>query len=91
MSERRAYRLSGRVQGVGFRWWTRETATTLGLRGLVRNEPDGTVWLDVEGDNPKLAQFEQLLATGPPGAMVQEVRPVRPGSGALPSRFEIGR
>jgi acylphosphatase len=91
MSERRAYRLSGRVQGVGFRWWAKETAGKLGLRGLVRNEPDGTVWLDTEGDAPALDQFEQLLETGPPGAVVQEVRPVRPGTGGLPSRFEIAR
>jgi acylphosphatase len=91
MSERRAYRLSGRVQGVGFRWWARETAGKLGLRGLVRNEPDGSVWLDAEGEDHALDQFEQLLETGPPGAVVREVRPVRPGPAVLPPRFEIDR
>jgi acylphosphatase len=91
MSERRAYRLSGRVQGVGFRWWARETATRLGLRGVVRNEPDGSVWLEAEADAASLDQFERLLETGPPGALVREVRQERPGQGALPPRFEIGR
>jgi acylphosphatase len=91
MSERRAYRLSGRVQGVGFRWWARETASTLGLRGVVRNEPDGSVWLEAQGAAARLDQFERLLETGPPGALVREVRKEGPGRDSLPPRFEIGR
>jgi acylphosphatase len=89
MSERRAYRLSGRVQGVGFRWWARQTASKLGLRGRVRNEPDGSVWVEAEGDGARLDQFERLLKTGPPGAVVRQVLQERPGDGALPPRFEI--
>jgi acylphosphatase len=91
MSERRAYRLFGRVQGVGFRWWAREAGAKLGLRGMVRNEPDGSVWLDAAGDGSTLDQFERLLKTGPPGSVVNEVRPVPPGTDTLPSRFEIAR
>lgn len=89
MSERRAYRISGRVQGVGFRWWTRRQADHLGVRGVVRNDSDGTVHVEAEGDIASLERLEQLLRDGPPGAQVQEVRPEPPGEGALPAGFEI--
>ncbi|HET8901877.1 MAG TPA: acylphosphatase [Holophagaceae bacterium] len=40
---RTAFRVTGRVQGVGFRWWAEAQAQSLGLAGFVRNEPDGAV------------------------------------------------
>jgi acylphosphatase len=91
MSERRAYRLSGRVQGVGFRWWARQTAVGLGLRGVVRNDPDGAVWVEAEGDVAGMDQFEALLHTGPSGARVQQVTAVPVTDRPLPTRFEISR
>jgi acylphosphatase len=91
MSERRAYRLTGRVQGVGFRWWARQTAVGLGLRGVVRNDPDGPVWVEAEGDAATMDQFEALLHTGPPGARVEQVTTVPVTDHPLPARFEIGR
>lgn len=42
--------VSGRVQGVGFRWWTQNTARALGLAGSVRNLPDGRVEIFAQGD-----------------------------------------
>lgn len=89
--DRRAYRLSGVVQGVGFRWWARETAVGLGLRGTVRNHPDGTVRLDVAGEPDMLDRFETLLAQGPPGARVTAIQQDRTGDAPLPRGFDITR
>jgi acylphosphatase len=89
MSVRLAFRISGRVQGVGYRWWARETAAGLGLRGIVRNEPDGTVHLEAAGAREDLDRLEKLLSDGPPHARVQEVRQQTPGSEPLPPGFEI--
>lgn len=50
----------GRVQGVGFRWWTREQLTRLGLTGSARNLGDGSVEVVARGD---AVAIEQLLAT----------------------------
>ena len=68
--------VSGRVQGVGFRWATLEEAERLGLGGSVRNEPDGTVRVEVEGErSPELLEW---LRHGPPFAEVEnlEVRDI---------------
>lgn len=72
MRERR-YRVHGHVQGVGFRWWTRSQARRLGLTGSVRNCPDGTVLVEARGNDLPLAEFERMLAEGPPGAAVAQV------------------
>jgi len=55
--------VSGRVQGVGFRWATLEEAERLGLSGSVRNENDGTVRVEIEGDD--LAPMLAWLGRGP--------------------------
>ena len=52
--ELRGYSVNGRVQGVGFRWWTRRTADRLGIAGSVRNLPDGSV--EVQGE-PKARRY----------------------------------
>ena len=70
------YRVTGRVQGVGFRWWTRARATRLGLSGTVRNLPDGAVVVHARGAEDALADFAACLAGGPPGARVDEVAPL---------------
>lgn len=92
MAERetiRAYRVTGRVQGVGFRWWARREADALGLRGTVRNCPDGSVEVIVAGDAQALERLRSLLAEGPPGARVDRVqeRPVQ--DPPPPAGFEI--
>lgn len=91
MSERRAYRVTGDVQGVGFRWWTRKTATAMGVRGTVRNEADGSVMVRTEGPPEALDRLETALGSGPSSARVQEVRREEPGEEPLPAGFDIVR
>jgi len=73
MRKRIRYRVRGRVQGVFFRWTTRERAQALGLTGWVRNCPDGSVETVAEGDPEALARFREWLGKGPPGARVESV------------------
>lgn len=89
MTERRAYRVTGRVQGVGFRWWTRKTAHALNLRGTVRNAWDGSVEIDVGGPGDVLDRFEEALRQGPSAATVYDLKRQGPGPGPLPAGFEI--
>jgi acylphosphatase len=73
MAECRRYRVTGRVQGVGFRWWTRRLGIQLGLRGDVRNKSDGSVEALVCGTLEDLGVFEERLRRGPPGSRVDLV------------------
>jgi acylphosphatase len=82
--------VTGRVQGVGFRWCCQREARALGLAGWVRNAGDGSVEIQVEGG---AAALEALLAwchEGPDGARVARVR-VNPlaAAGQLPQPFAI--
>jgi acylphosphatase len=70
------FRVTGRVQGVGFRWWTRSLATRLGMSGAVRNLPDGSVVVHARGTDAQLADLRARLAEGPPGARVSAVEPL---------------
>ena len=72
----RRYLVSGRVQGVGFRWWVRLQAEELGLGGWVRNLADGRVEVVVHGDGARLAVLENGLQHGPRHAVVDEVENV---------------
>lgn len=65
--------VQGRVQGVGFRWWTVETARRLGLDGWVRNLGDGSVEILAVGQSETLGQLELQCRSGPPGAQVTTV------------------
>ena len=61
-------RVSGRVQGVGFRWWTRARALELGLAGSATNLPDGRVEVVAEAPREALERLLALLgAPGTPG------------------------
>ncbi len=66
-------RITGRVQGVGFRWFTERAATSLGVVGKVRNVPDGSVEVFAQADEASLDAFCQKLAEGPRGAIVSGV------------------
>ena len=70
------YRITGRVQGVGFRWWARSLATRLGVSGSVRNLPDGSVAVHARGAEDQLRQLHAELLHGPPGAAVRSVDPL---------------
>jgi acylphosphatase len=61
------------VQGVGFRWYVRERARRLGLRGWVKNNSDGSVAVVAAGAESVLARFVEDLAIGPQGAKVSSV------------------
>jgi acylphosphatase len=63
-------RVTGRVQGVGFRWFVREKARRLGLAGWVRNLPDGSVEVIASGDAGQLELLRGQLRRGPNGASV---------------------
>ena len=69
----KGYVVHGRVQGVGFRWFTRETAQDLGLDGWVRNLRDGTVEVVASGPDDALGRLEVALETGPRGSQVTKV------------------
>ena len=86
-------RISGRVQGVGFRWFVREHARTLRLAGWVKNLPDGMVEMEVEGSPEKVAELMAHVAEGPDGAVVASVDDVQISDAAqpLPETFTIER
>ncbi len=63
----------GRVQGIFFRATAREHAKALGIKGFVRNLPDGSLELDAQGEEDSLNDFLQWCRHGPPGARVDEV------------------
>ncbi|HVH27178.1 MAG TPA: acylphosphatase [Vicinamibacterales bacterium] len=69
----RRYVITGRVQGVGFRYFTEAMAAREGILGWVRNTPDGGVEVSAEGDSEALDRFERTLRHGPPGARVERV------------------
>lgn len=78
----RRYVVTGRVQGVGFRLFTREAALREGLTGLVRNLPDGRLEAIAEGEESALDRFEAALSRGPSHARVSDVETDRlPPSG----------
>jgi len=70
----RNVRVTGRVQGVFFRAWTREKAREHGIQGWIRNCPDGSVEAHLEGDEGAINWLIDLIADGPPGSRVDHVR-----------------
>ena len=68
-----AIRVTGRVQGVWFRASTREEALRLGLKGFVRNDPDGTVYLEVSGSEKQIRDLLAWCHEGPRHARVDQV------------------
>ncbi len=65
--------IEGRVQGVGFRYYTQSVASQLGLAGFVRNLPDGRVEACAEGDEEALRKFLARLRQGPGYSLVTDV------------------
>jgi len=70
-------RVTGMVQGVGFRWFVRERARRLGLKGWVRNLPDGSVEVAASGDPGQLELLKEELRRGPRGADVDKLEEVQ--------------
>ena len=85
-----AWRLvvSGRVQGVGYRDWTRREATKRGLSGWVRNLPDGTVEAVIAGPPEALAAMREAMLRGPMLAKVAAIQQSDADARDAPTPFE---
>jgi len=82
----RRFIVSGRVQGVGFRYFALDAARREGLHGYVANQDDGTVEVVGEGESESVDRFERALRRGPSRArvervMVDEIEPSQGNSG----------
>lgn len=66
-------RVSGRVQGVGFRYSALRTARSLDVKGFARNEPDGSVYMEAEGTETGLGLFLDWCRRGPGHGRVDKV------------------
>ena len=73
MRTARRFVVSGRVQGVGFRYFALDVARRENLTGIVRNLPDGRVEAIAEGDEESLQRFEAALRRGPSHARVEHM------------------
>ncbi|MGI8893900.1 MAG: acylphosphatase [Bacteroidia bacterium] len=72
-------KIYGKVQGVFFRKYAKEKARELKLKGIVKNEPDGTVYFEAEGEQEKVEEFKEWCMKGSPGAKVANVETVEVG------------
>lgn len=82
--------LSGRVQGVGFRWFVRGHAESLGLAGRVWNRDDGAVEVEAEGAREALERLVEAVRQGPRAARVEHVAVEWSHGPSRHRRFEIG-
>ena len=82
--------VTGRVQGVFFRAWTRQQAVELGVSGWVRNRDDGSVEAHLEGEPTKVEALEKRMRHGPDGARVETFESV-PSVAQGADGFEIRR
>ena len=65
--------VEGKVQGVYFRANTKKIAEELGVKGFVKNQPDGSVYIEAEADEGTLKKFLDWVKVGPPAANVKNV------------------
>jgi len=91
MSEIKTYRLtvSGRVQGVGYRYFVEDSALLLGIKGFVRNTHGNKVEIVCQGDEKTLEQFFTSVKKGPPFARVDAIIEDKISSAENYSSFEI--
>jgi acylphosphatase len=85
---RKAFKVHGMVQGVGFRWWAQREGRRLGLRGWVRNCPDGTVEIAFAGAPDRVDEMEVQLQQGAPASRVDRLDELAAPE-QLPDGFEI--
>jgi len=83
-------RITGKVQGVFFRASTKDIAEKYGIHGFVRNERDGSVYIEAEGEEENMKQFVAWCHHGPMRAEIQRVD-LKEGSVQGFIRFEITR
>jgi acylphosphatase len=87
--ERRGYRITGHVQGIGYRYFANRRAQELNLRGWVCNREDGSVEVQVEGAADQLHAFESLLREGPSSGRVTDLERIEANKGEAYPDFEI--
>jgi acylphosphatase len=80
-------KISGRVQGVSYRWWTVGEATQRGLNGWVRNRRDGSVEALVSGPANQVDDLIEVCRQGPPAARVTDIE-ITAEDGAVAGGFE---
>ena len=85
----RRFLIGGRVQGVGFRWFTHDAAAREGLHGWVRNLADGRVEVFVEGDGESVRRLEAAVRRGPASARVEEFSTEEHAPSGRTEGFEI--
>ena len=85
----RRYVLGGRVQGVGFRWFTHDAAAREGLHGWVRNLADGRVEVVVEGEPASVNRLEAAVRRGPASARVETFETEEHAPSGRSTGFEI--
>ena len=88
---RRAFHVSGKVQGVFYRASAAEEASRRGLRGWVRNRSDGTVEGEVEGPDAEVEGFLAWCRRGPTHARVDRVEVTEPAGAAELGPFRVER
>lgn len=72
MTKNLSIRIRGLVQGVFFRASTKKKADEFNIKGLVRNQRDGSVYVEAEGEDMDLVRFVEWCRNGPPSAEVEE-------------------
>jgi acylphosphatase len=85
----RRYLVTGRVQGVGFRWFVEREARALGVGGWVRNNDNGAVEVLASGTADQLARLRRALEQGPRAARVDEVQEFEEEREASETSFRI--
>jgi acylphosphatase len=87
---RRRVVVTGRVQGVGYRWTAATEAERLGVRGSIRNLDDGEVEATLVGDPEAVGELIEWMRVGPAGARVDDVEiEDLPDDGSAPTGFRI--
>jgi acylphosphatase len=80
--------ITGKVQGVGYRYSVKLKAESMAIRGYVRNQLDGSVFVTVQGENTAVENFVKWCYKGPSAALVRGVEKI-PGSIEDFSEFKI--
>jgi acylphosphatase len=83
--------VTGLVQGVGFRWFVRETGRRLDLAGWVANRPEGSVEVMAEGEPAAIAALRAAVREGPGGARVESLDDLPDDEEALSRPFSVRR
>lgn len=73
MMKAKSISVYGKVQNVGFRYYTLKTARQFNIRGFVKNRPDGSVYIEAEGDQTDLETFVEWCRRGPQWARVDSM------------------